>query len=86
MALFDGLSGNGSGEMKFEVAEKEDVSGLANCIATEIVNEILENALDIATMRGVPGKYPFILSIYQIIIYSSSLFVRYRLRHDSVLG
>ncbi|GJQ85864.1 hypothetical protein Trydic_g15322 [Trypoxylus dichotomus] len=47
--------GNGSGEMKFEVAEKEEVSSLANCIASEIVNEILENALDIATMRGVPG-------------------------------
>ncbi|KAK9730818.1 hypothetical protein QE152_g14202 [Popillia japonica] len=47
--------GNGSGEMKFEVAEKDEVSGLANCIATEIVNEILENALDIATMRNVPG-------------------------------
>lgn len=42
--------------MKFEVAEKDEVSGLANCIATEIVNEILENALDIATMRNVPGK------------------------------
>lgn len=42
--------------MKFEVGPKENVASLANCIATEIVNEILENALDIATMKGVSGN------------------------------
>ncbi|XP_071055386.1 uncharacterized protein [Onthophagus taurus] len=45
----EGLTLNGAGEVKYHVTSKEEPN-LATCICSEVVNDILESALDIATM------------------------------------